>query len=142
MTRAVLVLTLLLGACSSSPKTPEPIEVPLGKPFVLQFGQSATITGTPLRLTFREPPADSRCPTTASVKCVWAGSATVRLEVSSGATSSTVSLQTNAMHGDGTREALALGYRLDLLSLEPEERTDKAPDASTYVAFLRVRPPE
>jgi hypothetical protein len=141
MAKAVLVLALLLGACSSN-KAPEPLEVPLGKPFALPFGQSAIITGTPLRLTFREPPGDSRCPTTASVKCVWAGSATVRLEVTSGATSSTVSLETNAVRDEARREALALGYRLELLGLEPEERTEKAPDTSQYVAFLRVRPAE
>jgi hypothetical protein len=78
---AVLVLSLAAlaagGACDES--APVGPTVPLNQRFTIAPGQSAEVTGTPLRVLFLRVSADSRCP--ADVICIQAGDATVRVRV-------------------------------------------------------------
>ncbi len=52
-------------------------EVPLGEDFQLALGESVTIEGEPLQVSFHNLPEDSRCPL--NVQCVWEGQVRVVL---------------------------------------------------------------
>src|SRR5215510_7023643 len=81
------VLPVALAACgASSTGSPEtgdlprtPTQAPLGQPFDVGAGKTASVDGTGLRITFEAVTADSRCPSTAI--CVWQGDAAVALRL-------------------------------------------------------------
>ncbi len=55
------------------------VSAKLGQEFTLAPGQSAALTGEPLKIRFLEIVADSRCPT--GVTCIWAGEVSCLVEV-------------------------------------------------------------
>ncbi len=72
MKKGALLLLLLglvlfvLPACSPAPAPPSTSTGALGQTFVLALGQSATVTGEGLTITFTDVTEDSRCPTGAT----------------------------------------------------------------------------
>ena len=73
---ALLAGTLLVAGCASSPTGPSGRGVPLGQPFRLGVGESASVQGAAFSLGFEQVVEDSRCP--ADALCVWAGDARLR----------------------------------------------------------------
>jgi hypothetical protein len=127
---------LFLAACASSggntPTTPSP---GVNEEFILGPGQTATVTGTNVRLTFERVSEDSRCPT--DVTCIWEGDAVVVLKVKVEADEVTREVHT---HGDGARSrtAPAGDYTVTLVKLDPAPRSTAPIEASAYRATLRV----
>jgi len=90
-------------------------------------------------MTFTGVSSDSRCPR--NVTCVWMGDAVTALSVhpecyKSGceAASTSLSLHTHLE----PRSGQALGYRVQLLALDPEPVAGTTPDVTRYVAWVRV----
>jgi hypothetical protein len=64
----ITILVLPLVACGNThPK----VYADLGQEFSLSLGQTATINGQALQITFEDVIEDSRCPS--DVTCIWAG---------------------------------------------------------------------
>jgi hypothetical protein len=70
------VLTLAVSACATPPPGKS---VALGEQVNLAIGQTVTMVGESLRITFVEVTGDSRCPRGAT--CVWQGEAICRLKM-------------------------------------------------------------
>jgi hypothetical protein len=108
----------------------------LGREFRLRARQQVTLKGESLRIKFVEVKEDSRCP--ADVKCVWAGNAAVRLDVSiRGRGSKSLTLNTNSS-SSLVDENLYRGYRVKLVELTPYPRSDHQIAADNYVVTLLV----
>ena len=136
--RRVRPSTLLVGgfvfaACGGSPTAADGPAFRLDQSFDLRGGETASLSGGDLTVTFESVPADSRCPT--NVTCVWAGDAIVQLRTRSDAAAEGRSeLHTN----DGPKEAAYAGYRIVLKKLEPQPRDGTKLEPRDYVATLIV----
>lgn len=75
---AILVLVPLSG-CTK----PAVDEVSLDKQFTISVGQSVSVKGEDLTISFVEVVSDSRCPTGAT--CIWAGEASSLIEITDSA---------------------------------------------------------
>jgi hypothetical protein len=132
----LLALVSFLGlalACDSSPTSPEGPDVRLDDSFELRPGETATVSGEGLTVSFEGVPADSRCPV--DVTCITAGDATVRLRArKAGLPDGEPELHTN----DGPHEASYDGYRIVLRKLEPLPRDGVTLTPGDYVATLVV----
>src|SRR5215208_7155362 len=113
---------MLLG-CASSSSEPPPVaqpaaaEVTPGQPFELPIGATATVADTGLQVAFRAVTEDSRCPR--RVNCIWAGRATVDLEVSApNVAAETVLLSTCCAPND-QRQYVYAGQTIALVDLAP-----------------------
>jgi len=106
--RIAIAGALLALACSASPPT-----APTGANITLRIGESVSIAGTPLVLTFVRIGEDSRCPP--DVTCIWAGNASVEIDARTGAGLETISLNTTV----GPREAVVGVFRISLVELTP-----------------------
>jgi hypothetical protein len=105
----------------------------LGREFRLRARQQVTVKGESLRIKFVEVKEDSRCP--ADVKCVWAGNAAARLEVSiRGRGSKSLTLNTT-----GNSPPLDYrGYKIRLVELSPYPRSKRKIAAGDYIVTLLV----
>jgi hypothetical protein len=105
----------------------------LGREFRLRARQQVTLKREGLRIRFVEVKEDSRCP--ADVKCVWAGNAAVRLDVSiRGRGSKSLTLNTT-----GNSPPLDYrGYKISLVELSPYPRSNRKIAAGDYVVTLLV----
>lgn len=132
----LMTLPLFLAACASgggnAPTSPTPA---LNEEFTLSPGQTATVNGTNVRLTFDRVSEDSRCPT--DVNCVWEGDAVVVLKVKAEAEEATREVHTQG--GDSrSRKAPVGDYVVTLVRLEPAPRSTTTIEASAYRATLLV----
>jgi len=108
------------------------VQARLDEPFRLSRGQTASIAGERLTVGFAGVDSDSRCP--ANVQCIRAGEARVRLDLRlPGSAAQVVVLATE---GAQPRSASIAAYDVQLVTLDPERRTD-VPNPR-YVATLRV----
>ena len=73
----ILVLSILLAVGCSSPS--KEVTAALGQSFDLKFGQTVSINGEQLKLTFVEMLGDSRCPK--NVICIWEGEVSCKIEI-------------------------------------------------------------
>jgi hypothetical protein len=125
----VLAILLAATACTDAPSSPT---VPLDRQFELAPGQSASVEGASIRVSFLRVVGDSRCP--ADALCVQGGDAIVEIQVhpdSSGGVP--YELHTGDMrpvqHGDLTIELVQLSpYPFSSRTIQPDE----------YRATLRV----
>ena len=78
LSAAILVLVPLSG-CTK----PAVDEVSLDKQFTISVGQSVSVKGEDLTISFVEVVSDSRCPTGAT--CIWAGEASSLIEITDSA---------------------------------------------------------
>ena len=102
--------------------------------FSLPVGKTATVNGSPSRLTFTQVRADSRCPT--SVVCVWAGDASIELSLSregSGPETAVLSLSSPG------NEARIGDFLVRFVSLAPYPATPEPNAPRRYVAELVIR---
>jgi hypothetical protein len=137
MLRALTPL-LFLAACASGGATPPAAPTPaVEEEFVLGPGQTATVSGTNLRLTFDHVSEDSRCPT--DVNCIWEGDAVVVLTVKAEADEGTREVHTQG-GASRSRQARAGNYVVTLVRLDPVPRSTAAIEPSDYRATLRVGP--
>ena len=128
---ATLQLASSLG-CASSPTEPSARGVPLGQPFRLGVGESASIQGVSLLLGFEQVLEDSRCP--ADALCVWAGDARMRawarLQGQARRDLELHTLQPNPLELDGVR--------IEVEALEPFPYSNVRIDPRGYVVTLVV----
>ena len=123
--RPSFLLVAFLTGCSSSPSAPG--DVPVGREFVLKPGESATVEGTDLRITFQSVVEDSRCPV--DVTCVHAGDAVVALAVGD----HPLQLRSNS-----EPEEVVGGHILRLERVDPKAYSDRTIPPGDYRAVLKV----
>ena len=86
--------------------------VALGQDFPVDVGESVTVAGEGLTVTYVELATDSRCPP--DVQCIWAGNATIAVALAkAGEASATIELNTM----EGPKSAAFTSYTVDLLDL-------------------------
>jgi hypothetical protein len=126
-----ILVAIVAAACASCPTRPS--GVPLGQPFEMRAGASATIDGG-LAITFDGVRSDSRCPMDAM--CVWAGDAVVAVSLSQPLGSRVE----RELHTDpGGSETSYAAYAIKLVALTPFPRSDRPIGPNDYVATLTVR---
>jgi len=107
----------------------------LDREFKLKVGEQVALKRTHLRIKFVTVENDSRCPK--DVTCVWAGNAAVRIQLSVGRRSKTLTLNTS---GNATfvREVEYQGYKVKLVDLSPAPLSKQKIAAGDYTATLLV----
>jgi hypothetical protein len=119
--------------CATSQGTATSARV--GENFDLRIGETITIEGEPLTVSFDRVVEDSRCPTNAT--CVWAGTAVVQIGLRvSESVRGTLNLQTLS---DTAREGVFQKYRLRLIQLAPAPADSAPVPPEQYVLTLMVR---
>jgi hypothetical protein len=106
---------------------------PLGEPFTIGLGETASIDSTDLSLSFVAVTGDSRCPR--DVNCVVAGEAVVVFDARSG---DALTELTFRVPPGGDDEQKLDGLTIRILGLEPEADTARKIDAGDYVAKVIV----
>jgi hypothetical protein len=120
----------VLGGCAGNPT--QPSQLPLGEPFELRFGASATLQGG-LTIALDGVESDSRCPMDAL--CVWAGDAVVTVSLSQPADGRAQ----RELHTDARGSAASyLAYSIKLIALAPYPRSGRQIRREDYVATLTV----
>ena len=125
---------ILLAACASG-GVDSPTAPAVNEEFTLRPGQTAAVSGTPLRITFESVRDDSRCPT--DVTCIWEGDATVVLKVAVDAEENVREVHTNE-GGERSRKVPAGDFVISLERLDPLPRSTQPIEASAYRVTLRV----
>lgn len=129
-----VVLAFLVLACNSAPTAPSNSIPASGATVVLPFGASKQVDSD-LRISFAQLVGDSRCPQ--SVVCVWEGNGAIRLDVTTGGSTHSVTLNT-AGGNAYPREASAGGYTFALVELVPPRKTPDPVPAQQYRATVLV----
>ncbi|HEY8597974.1 MAG TPA: hypothetical protein VIL85_06055 [Thermomicrobiales bacterium] len=120
-----------------------------GGRLVLRLGQSSDMAASGLTLRFAAVAEDSRCPRSSGgvyVACAWSGQATVVVDARRGAETSALRLTMYGLNDDTTQKpggaavaTIFAGYRIQLVSLEPQPTTTTGkPDPGEYVVTLLV----
>jgi hypothetical protein len=139
MRKCVLALTLgismlfSLTGCAES----EMQEVQLGTEFTLGVGQSATLKGEDLTITFVEVITDSRCPSDAI--CIWLGEASCLAEFTDDSETRRKVLTQPGLSAPVTTGYARYEITFDLL---PYPTADKPIKAEDYRLHLTIRAPE
>jgi hypothetical protein len=121
---------LALAGCSSS--TGPSSVIPLDTEFELAPGHSAIVGTNGLRVQFTSVLLDTRCPM--GVLCIVAGEAQVQVDARQGSSASTLTLSTDALR----RQAVFLGYSIQLTGVTPERHQDPPTPPSSYRVQLKV----
>jgi hypothetical protein len=95
----ITILILPLAACGN---TPTKVYADLGQEFSLSIGQTATIKGQALQITFEDIIEDSRCPS--DVTCIWAGRASCVIKLVDGSSQYRMVLTELGLTDQYTRE--------------------------------------
>jgi hypothetical protein len=140
------LLPATLVACSSSTSsTPDSADLaarastqsPLGQPFELGAGKTASIDGTGLSITFAAVTAESRCPSTAI--CVWQGDAAIALKLARANRTVYDTLHTASNTSLAWRKNSGFeGYDVELVNVAPYPDGQPIP-RERYVVTLRVK---
>jgi hypothetical protein len=124
---SALALLALTGCASKSPAAPTPLD----RQLTMAAGETRQLSeGVSLR--FIGVPADSRCPGDAI--CVWAGDATVRVEVNSNR-----SIAERELHTASNQPVFHDGLTISLVSLDPYPFHTRPIQPGDYRATVRVR---
>lgn len=124
------------GVLAASPHSNSALDVVrLDREFKLKAGRQVTVKGTKLRIRFVAVENDSRCPS--DVTCVWAGNAAVQLQLGTGRSSKTVTLNTSKSPSFAG-ETEYRGYKVKLVDLSPYPRSDRKIVRRDYTATLLV----
>lgn len=107
-----------------------------GAEFSLSMGKTATVTGTPYRITFNRVTEDSRCPV--DVTCVWAGDAKIELTIAR--TSAPADVRVISLTPPNS-EVTVGDLRIRFVSLAPAARQSEPPASRAYIAQLVVLTP-
>lgn len=104
--------------------------------FSLAVGETVTVDGMDVSLTFADVPRDSRCPR--DVNCVVAGEAIVVFEARTGGRETELTFKVPP-GGPGTKaEQVFDRFTITIVGLEPQTDSTKKIDASDYVATVVV----
>lgn len=142
MNRTLIAFLLASAvACAGSAPTSDSLESLQGKQvetntaFTLQRGESASVDGGKLVITFVEVAADSRCP--ADVVCVWQGDAAMVFQLSSRVLR--IAAHIDTLHtGVDPRTGAYLGYTIAVTELQPYPYSSDDPAQRAYRATLEV----
>ena len=121
---------------AAAPGAAPPGAVPpsTGAEIQLQAGQSTRVVAASFKIAFTGVAADSRC--AKGETCIWEGSATVQLTVTSAAGAQDLELHTAAR--SGPRAAAYGEWVIRLVALEPIPVAGREIVRDAYVATLRV----
>jgi hypothetical protein len=129
--KRLLMVFLLLAVAGYAQETATQKQVALGKAFTVKIGAQVTVKDTNLKIAFIAVPEDSRCPE--DVVCAWAGNAKLKFKLKT-KEETMITLETISQ----SREAEFRGYKIKLIKLTPNRRTDQPPPANLYEATLIV----
>ena len=101
----------------------------------LRVGDVVQIDGSIAALTFKAVTRDSRCPK--GVRCIRAGEAVVVLELREGADET--STLTFDVPPDGGASQSVRGYRIEILSLDPQAEADVEIAPRDYIATIGIK---
>ena len=101
----------------------------------LRVGDVVQIDGSIAALTFKAVTRDSRCPK--GVRCIRAGEAVVVLELREGA-DETSTLTFDVPPGGGASQSVR-GYRIELVSLDPQAEADVEIAPRDYTATIGIK---
>jgi hypothetical protein len=131
--------------------TTAPIAASLGNRVGLRVGQTATFATDGLTLRFTAVSNDSRCPKGPGIACATSGSASITVEAAQGEGSTALFFTIPGLTDDTTRLGNLpssylivndfAGYRIQLVSLEPQPTFPATPGPKDYVASLLVTKP-
>lgn len=107
------------------------IQVQQGREFELAVLQDAKITGTSVTVRFLGVTNDSRCPS--DVKCVWAGNAIARFNLSAPGQQALVTSLNSTLDPKSVQYG---GITLSLTGLKPVPKSGSTIPATDYVAVL------
>jgi hypothetical protein len=131
-----LILAAPLTACAAGPEAaaaedaaPEDRTVDLPATVTLALGERVIARAPDLPVRFADVSEDSRCPE--GVNCVWAGRATVQIEVGDGE-APTVALEV------GGEPRVVRGLALAAEALDPYPRAEAATRSEDYRLRLRI----
>jgi len=128
----LLSISLLLIGCSDTSTNYD--EVELGKEFEIKVGDSAIITQYGVVIKFKTVEEDSRCPI--DVLCVWAGNATVVLELKNSVGDTLTSDLNTSLE---PKEVKFSDLTILLKSLAPYPILDTVINPKDYTATLLVK---
>lgn len=132
--RCFLQLGILMSVFDCAPTSSSAVVAPsIGEPFSLAVGESASVKGANLSLTFTAVTQDSRCPKDAN--CIVAGEAIVVLEALSGDARTDLSFKVPPDGGDakGLEE-----LTITITELDPQTESGKRIEPASYVAKVVV----
>jgi len=101
----------------------------------LRVGDMIHLDGSAAALTFKAVQRDSRCPK--DVRCIRAGEAVVVLELRDRSTE-TSTLTFDVPPGGGASQSLR-GYRIEIVSLDPQAEADVEIAARDYTATIKIK---
>jgi hypothetical protein len=129
----LILAAAAVGACSSGGSVPTETgdPAPSARTLSVGVGETASVPGSDVSITFRSVTEDSRCPL--DVTCVWEGNGRVALTLSSADDSEDAELNTTVQ----PRQIDFAGMRIVLASLAPYPAGEPiAPD--DYVATFEI----
>lgn len=129
---AAALLASAACARTDSPTEPSGPQPTAGTVLVIPAGESRSVSGTGLTLTFTAVASDSRCPE--GVQCFWQGDAVVRVSVATPSSPArTVELSLNRPN-----PVLVGGVALRLVAADPYPVEGQATPFSAYVITVSV----
>ena len=141
--RLALASLLLTAACrSTEPNAPvlavdRTVAATAGADVTLAQGERAEITGVNLRVRFNRVLGDSRCPTKASIMCVWQGSVVV--EIQAGPITGFQFIETRRLETVPGRDTTSIaGVPIRLVRVTPEKETLNDIPPAAYRIVLQV----
>lgn len=131
--RMWLVFTACIWAFAACSSTTSQSDPEVDREIAVVAGSQVQVSPAALRVTLRNVPEDSRCPT--RVTCVWAGNARVVFDAIEGAGRASFELNTTLE----PRTVNVLGYGITLVELTPVRALpeDEIPQAR-YEARLKI----
>lgn len=140
------------GATATRPTGPgTPVGADRGTLVVLRVGAATTLPTEGLTLRFADVLNESRCPQSVGqqvIACAHAGWATIAIEATHGAVTESLELQIPGLTDDTTRlpnprgaVASFAGYRVQLVSLNPQPDVNHRPSPREYEATLLIIAP-
>ncbi len=129
----ILILVSSGNAADGNPRSKNTPGPRIGREFKVKALHEVTLKSESLRIKLVEVKDDSRCPS--DVTCVWAGTATARVEVSfrgKGHKSLTLSLMNNSAPVEYRN------YKISMTGLSPYPRSDRKIAPRDYEATLLV----
>ena len=127
-------LGILMIGTHCAPTSSSAVEAQsIGEPFFLRIGESASVEGADLSLTFSAVTQDSRCPE--DVDCVVAGEAVVVIDALSSGEHTELTFKVPP-RGSDAQELEDL--TITIVELSPEPESGKRMEPSNYVAKLLV----
>jgi hypothetical protein len=129
----LILVAAAVGACSSGGSVPTQTgdPAPSARTLSVGVGETASVPGSDVTITFRSVTEDSRCPL--DVTCVWEGNGRVALTLSSADGSEDAELNTTVQ----PRRIDFAGMRVVLASLAPYPAGEPI-DPDDYVATFEI----